>query len=205
MWARSLARSPDSKPLRATIERLTGTKMDPPEPPAAAREAEAAENRIRACAASRCRRRPPPVVRSRAVTRARRASRAGLVALARCWPAAAPRRRRRSSVPAPTRPGPQQRAGLEKLDRYGLNGRVAVAANGQGFSASLRYDSSCRALEPCARRAAGHRRPARRARGRGPAASRPAAARSSMATRRAPSSSGGSGSRCRWPSCAGGC
>ncbi len=30
LWARSLARSPDSKPLRATIERLTGTKMDPP-------------------------------------------------------------------------------------------------------------------------------------------------------------------------------
>src|SRR4029078_4699447 len=28
LWARSLARSPDSKPLRATIERLTGTKMD---------------------------------------------------------------------------------------------------------------------------------------------------------------------------------
>jgi tetratricopeptide (TPR) repeat protein len=32
LWARSLARSPDSKPLRATIERLTGTKMDPVEP-----------------------------------------------------------------------------------------------------------------------------------------------------------------------------
>jgi tetratricopeptide (TPR) repeat protein len=30
LWARSLARAPDSKPLRATIERLTGTKMDPP-------------------------------------------------------------------------------------------------------------------------------------------------------------------------------
>jgi tetratricopeptide (TPR) repeat protein len=30
LWARSLARSPDSKPLRATIERLTGTKMEPP-------------------------------------------------------------------------------------------------------------------------------------------------------------------------------
>jgi tetratricopeptide (TPR) repeat protein len=28
LWARSLARSPDSKPLRATIERLTGTKLD---------------------------------------------------------------------------------------------------------------------------------------------------------------------------------
>ena len=32
LWARSLARSPDSKPLRATIERLTGTKMEPLEP-----------------------------------------------------------------------------------------------------------------------------------------------------------------------------
>ena len=32
LWARSLARSPDSKPLRATIERLTGTKMDPVPP-----------------------------------------------------------------------------------------------------------------------------------------------------------------------------
>lgn len=31
IWARALARAPDSKPLRATIERLTGTKMDPPE------------------------------------------------------------------------------------------------------------------------------------------------------------------------------
>lgn len=31
LWARSLARSPDSKPLRATIERLTGAKMDAPE------------------------------------------------------------------------------------------------------------------------------------------------------------------------------
>jgi len=29
LWARSLARSPDSKPLRATIERLTGTKLEP--------------------------------------------------------------------------------------------------------------------------------------------------------------------------------
>jgi hypothetical protein len=30
LWARSLARSPDSKPLRATIERLTGTKLEEP-------------------------------------------------------------------------------------------------------------------------------------------------------------------------------
>ena len=35
LWARSLARSPDSKPLRATIERLTGTKMEPAEPKSA--------------------------------------------------------------------------------------------------------------------------------------------------------------------------
>ncbi len=41
--------------------------------------------------------------------------------------------------PGPDAPWPEQRAALEKLDRYGLNGRVAVAANGQGFSASLRY------------------------------------------------------------------
>jgi tetratricopeptide (TPR) repeat protein len=32
LWARSLARSPDSKPLRVTIERLTGTKMEEPAP-----------------------------------------------------------------------------------------------------------------------------------------------------------------------------
>ena len=35
LWARSLARSPDSKPLRATIERLTGTKMEVPAPKSA--------------------------------------------------------------------------------------------------------------------------------------------------------------------------
>jgi tetratricopeptide (TPR) repeat protein len=35
LWARSLARSPDSKPLRATIERLTGEKMEPPAPKSA--------------------------------------------------------------------------------------------------------------------------------------------------------------------------
>jgi outer membrane lipoprotein LolB len=41
--------------------------------------------------------------------------------------------------PGADAPWPAQRAALEQLDRYGLNGRVAVAANGQGFSASLRY------------------------------------------------------------------
>ena len=34
LWERSLSRSPDSKPLRATIERLTGTKIEMPEPKA---------------------------------------------------------------------------------------------------------------------------------------------------------------------------
>lgn len=43
LWARSLARSPDSKPLRSTIERLTGTKMDPPEKQAAPPEEKPAE------------------------------------------------------------------------------------------------------------------------------------------------------------------
>jgi outer membrane lipoprotein LolB len=41
--------------------------------------------------------------------------------------------------PGADAPWAAQRAALEKLGRYGLNGRVAVAANGQGFSASLRY------------------------------------------------------------------
>lgn len=38
------------------------------------------------------------------------------------------------------RPWSEQRLNLEKLDMYALSGRVAVAANGQGFSASLRYE-----------------------------------------------------------------
>ena len=42
--------------------------------------------------------------------------------------------------PGADAPWPAQRAGLEKLDRYGLSGRVAVAANGQGFTANLRYE-----------------------------------------------------------------
>ena len=52
----------------------------------------------------------------------------------------------RSAPPPAAIPGPgaeapwsEQRPALEKLDRYALNGKVAVAANGQGFSASLRY------------------------------------------------------------------
>jgi outer membrane lipoprotein LolB len=41
--------------------------------------------------------------------------------------------------PGADAPWPEQRAALDKLDRYSLDGRVAVAADGQGFSASLRY------------------------------------------------------------------
>lgn len=41
--------------------------------------------------------------------------------------------------PGADAPWPEQRAALEQYDRYSLAGRVAVAANGQGFSASLRY------------------------------------------------------------------
>ena len=46
--------------------------------------------------------------------------------------------------PGAEAPWPEQRAALEKLDRYGLSGRVAVAAQGQGFSASLRYQQQSR-------------------------------------------------------------
>src|SRR5690349_13775513 len=41
--------------------------------------------------------------------------------------------------PGADAPWADQRAALQNLDRYALDGRVAVAANGQGFSASLRY------------------------------------------------------------------
>lgn len=41
--------------------------------------------------------------------------------------------------PGADAPWSAQRAGLGKLDRFGLTGRVAVAANGQGFTANLRY------------------------------------------------------------------
>ena len=43
------------------------------------------------------------------------------------------------SGPGADAPWDEQRAALASLDRYSLSGRVAVAANGQGFSASLRY------------------------------------------------------------------
>lgn len=41
--------------------------------------------------------------------------------------------------PGADAPWPAQRAALEQLGRYALDGKVAVAANGQGFSANLRY------------------------------------------------------------------
>jgi outer membrane lipoprotein LolB len=47
--------------------------------------------------------------------------------------------------PGADAPWPEQRAALEKLDRFGLEGRVAVAASGQGFSANLRYAQKPRA------------------------------------------------------------
>jgi len=60
----------------------------------------------------------------------------GLLALAGC---------RTTQVPAPIiGPGPgapwaEQRDVLGRVDHYTLGGRVAVAANGQGFSGALRY------------------------------------------------------------------
>jgi outer membrane lipoprotein LolB len=67
--------------------------------------------------------------------RGRAAAVAALLLVAGCktLPPAAP------VGPGADAPWPEQRAALAKLDRYGLNGRVAVAAQGQGFSASLRY------------------------------------------------------------------
>jgi outer membrane lipoprotein LolB len=41
--------------------------------------------------------------------------------------------------PGADAPWPEQQSRLESFDRYNLSGRVAVAANGQGFSGSLRY------------------------------------------------------------------
>jgi outer membrane lipoprotein LolB len=50
------------------------------------------------------------------------------------------------AIPGPgaDAPWPVQRAALEKLERYALAGKVAVAANGQGFSAALRYEQQPR-------------------------------------------------------------
>jgi outer membrane lipoprotein LolB len=41
--------------------------------------------------------------------------------------------------PGADAPWAEQYAALATLDKYGLTGRVAVAGNGQGFSANLRY------------------------------------------------------------------
>ena len=41
--------------------------------------------------------------------------------------------------PGADAPWQLQREALQTLDRYALDGRTAVAANGQGFSANLRY------------------------------------------------------------------
>lgn len=49
--------------------------------------------------------------------------------------------------PGADAPWPEQRTALETFDRYSLDGRVAVAANGQGFSASLRYAQVARRTE----------------------------------------------------------
>jgi len=64
-----------------------------------------------------------------------------LALLAGCRTVPAP-----ATIPGPgaDAPWPAQRAALEKLERYSLNGKVAVAANGQGFTASLRYQQQPR-------------------------------------------------------------
>ena len=46
--------------------------------------------------------------------------------------------------PGADAPWPEQRAALEKLDVYSLTGRVAVAASGEGFSGTLRYQQQPR-------------------------------------------------------------
>jgi outer membrane lipoprotein LolB len=46
--------------------------------------------------------------------------------------------------PGADAPWSEQYAALSRLESYGLSGRVAVAANGQGFSASLRYSQQPR-------------------------------------------------------------
>jgi outer membrane lipoprotein LolB len=71
--------------------------------------------------------------------------RAPRVALASCLALLALAGCRTRPPPAPLigpgadAPWQEQYAALAKLDQYALNGRVAVAANGQGFSANLRY------------------------------------------------------------------
>ena len=69
-----------------------------------------------------------------AVARAALGVAALAVLLAGCRTAPAP-------VPGPgaNAPWPEQQAALAKFDSYSLNGRVAVAASGEGFSGTLRY------------------------------------------------------------------
>ena len=71
-----------------------------------------------------------------AVARAALGAAALAVLLAGCRTAPVP-----APVPGPgaDAPWPEQRAALEKLDTWSLTGRVAVAANGEGFSGTLRY------------------------------------------------------------------
>ncbi len=106
--------------------------------------------------------------------------------------------------PGADAPWPEQRAALEKLDRYGLNGRVAVAANGQGFSASLRYQQQPRSSNLALDGPLGIGGLRVDARGRGLAIATSRGEKLDGAPR-APNSSDDSASRCRWPSCAGGC
>lgn len=49
--------------------------------------------------------------------------------------------------PGADAPWAEQHAALARLDRYGLDGRVAVAAGGEGFSASLRVQQRPRRSE----------------------------------------------------------
>jgi outer membrane lipoprotein LolB len=49
--------------------------------------------------------------------------------------------------PGADAPWPEQEAALKKVTGYTLNGRVAVAANGQGFSGSLHYQQRAQRSE----------------------------------------------------------
>jgi hypothetical protein len=184
LWARRCSAAPESKPLRATIERLTGTKLEPRRSgePEIARQP---ENRRAHCSP-----RPPPRVASRARQRsARRGWPRWLAAGCRTLPPGA------AVGPGAEAPWPEQRAALEKLDRYALNGRVAVAAQRAGVLRQPAYHSSLatgrtwRSTDRWASAGCAWSSMARDPR------SRPAAAKSSMARLRATSSSAGSDSQ----------
>ena len=144
LWARSLARSPDSKPLRATIERLTGTKMDPRaqargcRPPSRrqpSRRSRPHPNPLQA--------RPSRVVSHAAPARASR-SPAGVVllALAGCRTAPPPARdhraRRRRALARATRRARRS----SSATRSPAASRSRPTA--QGFSGTLRYQQQAR-------------------------------------------------------------